>query len=204
DQVFAAVWDQLSHGPQKQTLKTRDLERVVWSVYLDNKNAMDESVLANAALELVKKFGAENVQKTLSVFKQQSVQIQKMSQRVQQALPTRASLQAKTSLNSADVVDLIVCAQEILRSKQDEFGYFQGFVEALTMRFAHPVQVFDRIDAVLLEINELNNIRENLTRFMDVVSKGGVYYATGIGKLSISGFEEAGAGLRRNYEDADL
>ncbi|MFM6926874.1 MAG: glycosyltransferase family 9 protein, partial [Bdellovibrio sp.] len=60
DQVFAAVWDQLSHGPQKQTLETRDLERVVWSVYLDNKNAMDESVLANAALELVKKFGAEN------------------------------------------------------------------------------------------------------------------------------------------------
>lgn len=204
DQVFAAVWDQLSHGPQKQVLETRDLERAVWSIYLNNQTLEDENSFANCALELVKKFGAESVQSAQATFKQHSAQIQKMSQRIQQSLPTRASLQAKANLNTGDVADLIICAQDILHLKQDEFGYFQGFVEALTLRFAHPVQVLERVETALKEINELNKIRENLTRYMDVVSKGGVYYATGIGKLSISGFEEAGTSLQRNYEDADL
>jgi ADP-heptose:LPS heptosyltransferase len=204
DQVFTAVWDQLSGKKKLQTVDARELERTIWGTYLNKGHKDIEPFFADIALKFVTRFDATAVKAEMPAWQAQSHVYNTWLAKIEKALPAREVLQKKTSLQSSEVADLIMCAQEILKSGKDSAGYFQGVVEALTTRFTVPVQIYDRVNAALEQVREILEIRNNFIRYLEIVSKEGAYYATGIGQLPISGFEEARASVRRSYEDADL
>ncbi|MBO9666596.1 MAG: glycosyltransferase family 9 protein [Bdellovibrio sp.] len=204
DRVFTAVWDQLSGKQKIPTLNARELERTVWGTYLNKSHKDVEPFYADIALKFVTRFDGTAVRAEMSAWQSQSQVYNTWLAKIEKALPAREVLQKKTSLQSSEVADLIMCAQEILKSGQDQAGYFKAVVEALTTRFAVPVQIYDRVHAALEQVRELLEVRNNIVRYLEIVSKEGAYYATGIGQLPISGFEEARTGLHRSYEDADL
>ncbi len=125
-------------------------------------------------------------------------------EKARRVLPTREALMQKRSFQSSDIAELILCAQDILKAKKDEGGYFQSFIEALLTRFNQPVQIYDRVHIALQEVEELLDVRENFARYVRTLSTEGVYYAKGIGQLSVGGFEEAGKSRQRNSENAEL
>lgn len=202
DQVFAAVWEQLSGGVAKRKFQQRDFERAVWSLYLNRDNQDMAPLYFGAAKEFIDK--AENLKAVMTDCRGRSELLSGWLKRAEKALPSREVLATKRTIQSGEMAELIMVGQDILRSKQDECGYFQGFLETLVGRFSQPVQVFDRVNGSLDEVRELLSIREQLTRYIDSLSKEGAYYAAGIGQLSINSFEEAGTGLQRTVEQATL
>ncbi|MDG0816946.1 glycosyltransferase family 9 protein [Bdellovibrio svalbardensis] len=202
DQVFAAVWDQLGGEKPKKASQVRDFERAVWSLYLNRGHQEIEPLYLQAA----QKFNQEtsNLPEILVESKKKAQQLNSWLERAERALPSRESLLAKKAVQSSELAELIMVGQDILRSKQDDAGYFQNFLESLVGRFSHPVQIYDRVHQALEEVRELIEIRNNLTRYLEFLSTEGAYYATGIGQLSIGGFEETRAGLQRTDEQSVL
>lgn len=202
ESVFAAVWDLLVAEPRTEVSRLRDFERAVWSLYLDKEHADVEPFYAESARGLSRE--VKDISQVLLEAHKGGEALSSWLLRARRALPSREALINRKTLQSGDLAELILIGQEILRSKQDEYGYFQAFMEALTSRFSHPVQMHDRILAALSEIQEIIEIRSNLIRYLENISKEGGYYATGIGKLSIGGFEEVGASVQRADESSDL
>lgn len=195
EKVFATVWDQLSGEEIKKIFTTHDLDRLVWTQYLDVKKAIQIKA-APMPVFADKDFLITSHQKT-KLFKTWLEQAEK-------ALPSRESLLAKKVVSANEWAGLILLGQDILRSKQDEAGYFQNFLESLTGRFAHSVQIYDRIYQSLSEARELTEIRVKLIRYLETSLVEGSYYAAGIGQLSIGGFEETRASLSRTDESTSL
>jgi len=193
ERVFGAVWDQLSGEKIAERNALLSLERAVWSLYLDSgEMAVEPS-------------HREALQSAQDVWQARTQLYSMWLTKAREALPAREVLATHKTFQSTDVAGLVLCAQDILKSKQDEAGYFQPFVEALLTRFTQPVQIYDRVHAALQEVEELLSIREQFTHHLQTLSmEGGVYYAKGIGQLPISGFEEAGESLQRNPENAEL
>lgn len=201
--VFSAVWDQLSGEKIAQQDLMRRLDRSVWGLYLDNGKEID-SLYKNAVIELLQNVSMETLNSLLPLWQAQTTLYRGWIEKAFHALPSRDSLARKNNFMSSDIADLVLCAQEIIKSKKDAAGYFQSFVESLLSRFNHPSQIHDRVSKALQETEELLVIRENLTYHLQTISKEGAYYAKGIGQLSIRGFEEARDSISRNIENADL
>lgn len=180
------------------------LEKAVWTLYLDKANAHVEPFYALAAAEFLNSHPTEALQNVLTAWNEKSEQYRQWLKKAFSVLPTREELAVKRSFQTSDISDLILCAQDILKSKKDEVGYFQVFVEALLSRFNQPVQIYDRVSAALQEVEELLTIRESFTRHLQTISMEGAYYAKGIGQLSISGFEETRKSLQPNPQNAEL
>jgi ADP-heptose:LPS heptosyltransferase len=194
DQVFAAVWKSLSQDPQAHVNLERELDRAVWTSFLNGTPQ-------NAPLEL----RSQLTEKDLARVEQSTADLYSALRRIEAILPTEAATDGNRQLSSLDAAELVSCAQSILRSGQDRAGFFQVYVEALTQKYNLPIQIYNRVNAALTEIRELLRLRESLIQELSTpVLKEGDYYAKGIGQLSIGGFEEAGKSLQRNYEDADL
>ncbi len=204
EKVFAAVWDQLSGEKIAERNLRQTLERTVWSLYLDKEHSAVEPFYREALEELLVKTSVTGIKETLPAWEQQTALYRSWLEKAKDVLPTREVLASKRSFQSSDVSELIFCAQDILKSKKDEVGYFQVFVEALLSRFSQPVQVYDRVHVALMEVEELLTIREVFTQYLQSLSKEGAYYAKGIGQLSIGGFEEAGKSIQRDLENAEL
>lgn len=204
EQVFGAVWDQLSGEKMAQRSLQLSLEKAVWTLYLDKANAHVEPFYALAAAEFLNSHPTEALQNVLTAWNEKSEQYRQWLKKAFSVLPTREELAVKRSFQTSDISDLILCAQDILKSKKDEVGYFQVFVEALLSRFNQPVQIYDRVSAALQEVEELLTIRESFTRHLQTISMEGAYYAKGIGQLSISGFEETRKSLQPNPQNAEL
>lgn len=201
--VFSAVWDQLSCTSSGQQDLRRELDRKVFGLYLDGKGGGDESAKA-AAEQLLQQSSLELLNQLLPSWQSQTKIFRNWLEKGARALPSPEILSKKVNFNSADVAELILCAQEIIRSKIDGAGYFQSFVESLLSRFNHPLQIHDRVSKALQEVEELLTIRENFTYHLQTISKEGVYYAKGIGQLSIRGFEETREGIPRDLENPEL
>lgn len=204
EKVYAAVWDQLSGEKIEAQNIYKALDRAVWSLYLDKETADFEKVYYRVLTAVLNQYGNEKIQKAMPEWLEQSEKFRHWNEKARQALPERKTLADKKNFQSSDIADLILCAQEILKSKKDTSGYFQVFLESLMSRFANPVQIFDRVSLALNEVEELLNIRDAFTRRMQNLSMEGVYYAKGIGQLSVDGFEETRESLQRNSEDSGL
>lgn len=204
EKVFAAVWDQLSGERQALDKTANDLERAVWTLYLNRERRDGEPFYRRAIEELLSQHAVESLQKALVAFQERGSQYSAWYQRIMQALPARESFLKRSTMQASDMGELILVAQDIIKSKKDEAGYYQGFIEALLSRYIQPVQIFDRVSAALADVEELLSLREQLIRHMQTFSREGVYYAKGIGQLSIGGFEETGKSVQRDLEDAGL
>lgn len=209
DQVFAAVWDQLSGEENRKVSQGRDLERQVWALYLNKGTKQTEPYLTDymfSAQNFIKQ--TSNLNEVLAESHKKAQLFSSWLERAEAALPSRESLLAKKAVHSSELAELIMVGQDILRSKQDETGYFQDFLESLVGRFSHPVQIYDRVFEALENVRELMNIRKNLLYNLESQSalqpQRGDYYAAGIGQLSIGGFEEARASLQRTDEQSAL
>ncbi len=186
--VFEAVWEMLSREASA-VIADRDFDRMVFEKHFDRGET-------RTRLNLTAKLSAETIAQT--------VELHKMAARIERALPAPKRLTAATSL-TAEMGELILCAQDILKSGQDEAGYFRSFIESLIQKYTNPLQIHTRVTKALAEVRELLRIRDELTMQLgQKISMEGEYYAKGIGQLSISGFEETREGLQRDYEDADL
>lgn len=204
ESVFGAVWDQLSGEKIKRDRSLAALEKATWTLFLDKENRDVEPFYTQAVLSLTQDYTADVLHRALAVYQERTEIYLSWQKRITQALPRREELAARRTVQSSDVAELVLVAQDILKSKKDEAGYFQGFVEALLARYAQPLQIHDRVQAALEEQAELLAIRENLTTYLQSLSREGAYYAKGIGQLSIGGFEETGKSLQRDLEDAEL
>ncbi|KHD89748.1 MAG: lipopolysaccharide heptosyltransferase-I [Bdellovibrio sp. ArHS] len=204
EQVFGAVWDQLSGEKMAQRNLQLSLEKAVWTLYLDKANAQVEPFYASAVAQFLNHHPLESLKAALPAWNERTADYRRWLEKANEVLPTREELAIKRSFQTSDIADLILCAQEILKSKKDEVGYFQVFVEALLSRFNQPVQIYDRVAAALQDVEELLSIRESFTRHLQTISMEGAYYAKGIGQLSIGGFEEIGKGLQPNPQNAEL
>lgn len=204
EKVFESVWNQLSSEKINQVNLLNEFERAVWTVYLNQQAKGDEMVDKQLLETLLPGTSLADQQSALSAWILATQHIQNFFSRISAALPARESLVAKRNFHTSDVAELILCAQDILKDKTDSAGYFQPFVEALTAKFTQPVQIYDRVQSSLVDIEELLEIRETLTRQIKAFSMEGVFYAKGIGQLSISGFEEAGKSLQRNPQNTGL
>lgn len=198
DQVFAAVWKSLSQDPQAHVNLERELDRAVWTAFLNGASQGDSLELRTQLTE-----------KDLARVEQSTADLYTALRRIEAILPTEtptdSNQNSNKQLSSLDAAELVSCAQSILRSGQDRAGFFQVYVEALTQKYNLPIQIYNRVNAALTEIRELLRLRESLIQELSTpVLKEGDYYAKGIGQLSIGGFEETGKSLQRNYEDADL
>lgn len=213
--VFSAVWDQLSGEKLERQDLLLQLDRATWSLYLDKNNAEVDPLYKDAAQDFLQKNSSGFLKNTMPVFQAKTNLFLGWLEKALSALPSREILMSKKNFTSSDLADLIFCAQEIIKSKEDTAGYFQSFVEALLSRFSHPLQIHDRISKALMETEELLKIRQNLTYHLQLLSeervnygptipKEGAYYAKGIGQLSIGGFEEARDGIPRNLENTEL
>lgn len=203
EKVFSAVWDQLSDEKVKGRNIHIAFERSVWGLYLDSHDSVEPFYRA-AVEEFVSRVGEKAAMATLDFWNEQTALYRSWLTQAQAALPSRVSLAQQKNVQDVDISKMILCAQEILKSKKDEAGYFTGFVEALLSRFVQPVQVYDHVMRALQETHELLTIRENFIRHLQTLSMEGAYYAKGIGQLSIGGFEEVGSGVLRDIEDAEL
>ncbi|QDK36648.1 glycosyltransferase family 9 protein [Bdellovibrio sp. NC01] len=202
DQVFAAVWDKLSGEKKKVISGQLDLDRAVWSLYLDKEHKDLEPYFFHAAQEFV--HHTANMKELLAESQRQGQILTSWLTSALNALPSREQLLTKRTLQASEMSELILVGQDIIRSKQDVGGYFTGFLESLISRFSHPVQLHDRVLQALEEARELLEIRSTLMRYLESLSKEGGYYATGIGQLSIGGFEETRTGLQRTDAEAVL
>lgn len=204
EQVFGAVWDQLSGEKIAARKINNAMERAVWSLYLDKNNAEAQPFYTAACEGTVQEVATQIRAEHLIDWNSQTQTYRSWLQKAKQTLPSRATLATHKNFQSADIADLVLLAQDILKSRIDQAGYFQGFVEALLSRFSQPVQIYDRVDKALQELEELLEIRENFTEQLLTLSQEGVYYAKGIGQLSINGFEEARKSVQRDLEDAGI
>lgn len=200
EKVFEAVWDELSDEKHQVTQFAQALERATWKTYLNQA----PSSLLTAVQGLLRDQPKKGAKEILADFAERTVLYKSWQARIQEALPSRDMMLQKKSVQASEMADLVLVAQEIVRSKKDEAGYFQGFVEALIARYTQPVQIVDRVLAALQEQGELLTIREDIYRHLQSLSREGAYYAKGIGQLPISGFEETGKSLQRNPENAEL
>ncbi|WP_413943998.1 glycosyltransferase family 9 protein [Bdellovibrio sp. HCB-162] len=204
EQVFGAVWDQLSGEKIAERNLHHQMERAVWSLFLDKNNSAVEPFYGGAAANLLEKVSINSLRENSAVWNAKTSLYRSWLAKATAALPAREVLATHRTFQSSDIAEMILCAQDILKSKMDDAGYFQAFVEALLSRFSQPVQIYDRVHAALQEVEELLTIRENFTHHLQTLSTEGAYYAKGIGQLPISGFEEAGKSVQRNLEDAEL
>lgn len=204
ERVFEAVWNQLSGEKIASTKLKQVLEKSVWSLYLDKEHAESEPVYRTAIEDLLRRYPVEAISEALPDWTVRTQTYRKWLNKSLRALPARDVFLTKRHFQSADIAELILCAQDILKSKMDEAGYFSALVDALLSRFSHPVQIFDRAQEAIKEIEEILIVRETFTHHLQTFSKEGAYYAKGIGQLSISGFEETGKSLQRDFENAGL
>ncbi|HEX7675401.1 MAG TPA: glycosyltransferase family 9 protein [Bdellovibrio sp.] len=202
DQVFAAVWDKLSGEVTTKKAELRDFERAVWSLYLGKEHRDLGPFYFEAARTFIQE--NSNAAEVMNQSAQKAQLMKSWLEKARRALPSRESLLSKKTIQSNELAELIMVGQDILRSKQDEAGYFQVFLESLLGRFSHPVQIYDRVHVALNEVSELLEIRATLTRYIESLSKEGGYYAAGFGQLPISGFEETGTSLQRTDEQSAL
>lgn len=202
EKVFEAVWDQLSLAPIKMPSFGYLMERAVWSLYLDG----DRSALAyeHRVREIRQQLPPDEINKNLKAWNQASEKFETWMTQAKKSLPSKEEILEKRQFQSADIADLILVAQDILKSKMDGAGYFQDFIEALLSRFVQPVQIHERIMKALTDIEELLEVRTHLTQVLQIPSMEGQYYAKGIGKLSVDGFAEAGKGSKPAAEDSRL
>ena len=200
EKVFEAVWDELSDEKVRVQRFSESLEKATWKMYLSQGSAS----LLNVIQELLQERPQGDSGGILSSFAERTELYQQWHRRIKAALPDRALMLQKSAVQAAEMADLVLVAQEIVRTKKDEAGYFQSFVEALISRYTQPVQIVDRVQTALQEQSELLAIRENIYRHLQSLSREGAYYAKGIGQLPISGFEETGKSLQRNPENAEL
>lgn len=204
ERVFEAVWTQLSHGVMPAMDLGRRLDRAVWTLYLDKLNVEAEPEYQRALESLQLASIAKEREDFLAAWMETGRIHRDWYNKIFQALPSRDVLLSTRHFQSSDISELILCAQNILKSQKDTAGYFQSFMEALLARYAHPVQIIDRVNSALAEIDELLTIRETLTRYLQTLSREGAYYAKGIGQLPITGFEETGKSLPRDFEESGL
>lgn len=204
DDVFAAAWHHLSGEKQRQQDLIKDFRRAVWKTYLDKENADSDPGYVAVLMDLRDKYDFATQGKVIQELVDQGTLYAGWFDKIKSALPSKEFLASKKSISTHEMADLILCAQDILKSKKDHCGYFQSFVEALLNPYVKPVQLHERISAALTDIAELLDIRENLLQYLQSHSMEGVYYAKGIGQLPIAGFEETRKGPHRNLEDADL
>lgn len=203
EKVFTAVWDQLSgnHGSRVADFHLT-MERAVWRLYLDE----DFSPLAyeHAVREVHQELGAEHVREQLPVWIQETERLTTWLKQAQKAMPAREDIASRRQFQPHDIAELILVAQDILKSKADVAGYFLPFIEALIARFAKPVQIYDRISEALQDVEALLEVRIGFTQYLQIPSMEGPYYAKGIGKLSIGGFAETGKSPERTPEDPGI
>lgn len=200
EKVFAAVWDQLSgnldaHPKDFQVL----MERGVWKLYLDE----DVSPLAfeQAVREIYRGCSGEQIRLQLTSWDRETERYARWLRQAKKALPDRGEMASRRQFYPHDIAELILVAQDILKSKADRAGYFASFIDALTSRFVKPVQIFDRVSEALRDVEALVEIRAHFAQYLRTPSMEGPYYAKGIGKLSVDGFTEAGAGAERSAEN---
>ncbi len=199
EDVFALVWDQLSGEVKKRRMQSRDFERVVWSTYLNQTN-LDDEIAMPFTID-------EKCSDLLSELETQTKELLSFFHRAERALPARAHFIEKAVLHSNEVAELILVGQDILRSKVDVYGYFDVFMDAMTGRFSHPIQLFDNVCGALGKIKGLIAIR---TKLIDQIntkkskkSKEGLYYASEFGNASVIGFEENRRGAMQFDEGSD-
>lgn len=202
--VFSAVWAQLSGEKSAQQDLIRQLDRAVWGIFLDKNNEGTESFYGAVVQDLVQDSSLDSLNSVLPSWQSQTKIYREWVNKASRALPLKEMLMTKKNFNSSDIGELIFCAQNIIKSKQDVAGYFQSFVEALLVRFNQPVQIHDRVSQALHEVEELLNIREKIAYHLQTISKEGAYYAKGIGQLSIRGFEETRESIPRDLENSEL
>ncbi|MEN0058092.1 MAG: glycosyltransferase family 9 protein, partial [Bdellovibrio sp.] len=195
ERVYEAVWDHLSGARVQRFDIQLALEKATWREHLSERSNL---------MDLVKSYAEVDLKAALPEWDQKTMLLQSWYERVKNALPSREVLEHRAQVQAHEMNMLILCAQEIVRSKKDEAGYFQSFLEGLTARFTHPVQIYDRVKSALDEIENLLKIRENLSSGLRTLSAEGDYYAKGIGHLPIDGFAEAGKSVSRNSQDAEL
>ncbi len=204
ERVFESIWKQLSNEPISDLDLTMQLDRSVWRLYL-GKAHQEVEPFYRTEIEKYNTMGTSAGRASaLTVWIEQGEHYRKWLEGIKNALPSREFLATKRSFQSSDVTDLIFWAQNILKSRMDQAGYFQSYVEALLSRFNQPVQIYDRVAAALSEVEEILTIRESFIRQMQTYSMEGDFYAKGIGHLPIAGFEEAGKSLQRDSEDSGI
>jgi len=197
DAVFAAVWSHLSGDSKRKNVEVNEFEKMVWSLYLNHGQSVDQKYDIDIKIvEAARDFRASRGDLTvlMNLVRQQSAQFALWIARAERSLPKRETLLEKTALHSSEVAELIMVGQDIIRSKMDEYGYFDAFLESMTARISHPIQVHDNVTAALKNVKEIIEIREKVITHIELpielVSKEGAFYAPGIGRLSINGFEE--------------
>lgn len=207
DAVFAAVWSHLSGDSKRKTIEVAEFEKMVWSLYLNHGQSLDPKY--DIDIEIVEAARSFRTSKgdlsvLMNLVRQQSAQFALWIARAERSLPQREALLEKTALHSSEVAELIMVGQDIIRSKLDEYGYFDAFIEAMTARISHPIQLHDSVTVALKNVKEILEIREKVTTYVELpfelVSKEGAFYAPGIGRLSINGFEENRTGKPRHEQ----
>jgi ADP-heptose:LPS heptosyltransferase len=202
--VFEKVWDCLAEEKRKASLTHRALEKEIWSVYLDKEHKEVEPFYAASAQNFCGEYDAVTLQGKIIEWQDRTIELQQVLARIEKSLPTLEALRNKSNLVSQDLSEIILCAQDLLRSKVDEGGYFQGFIESLIGRFANPAHLLEKITRALTQVRELLEVRQNLIHQIQTLSMEGEFYAKGIGQLSISGFDETPESLQRDIENAGL
>lgn len=204
EQVFAAVCDRLD-GATKTTVDA-DLcfERAVWKLFFDNVDLKNSSQCSNEAKEIVSTLPAESLFRELFFFNENTQQFTEWTERVSKALPSRAYFCTKTSLQASELGGLIICAQDIIKSKKDRNGYFQYFIESLTKVFNQPVQFYDDIIYSLQEIHQLLEIRKALIEEVNTLIPGEEFYAKGTGSLPVDSSQKIRNCLSGNHKDSVL
>lgn len=204
ERVFEAVWNQLSHEKIVEQDMAKAFDRSVWTLFLDRDPGKGELDYQSALESVMRLSTHQDRSKTLQKWIEVGALYRDWFQQITKSVPERSVFLAGRHFQSSDISELILCAQNILKSKVDTWGYFQPFIEALLSRYAQPVQILERVQTALADIDELLTVRETFARHLQTLSTEGAYYAKGIGKLPITGFEEAGAGLQRNFENSGL
>ncbi|MNJ92679.1 Glycosyltransferase family 9 (heptosyltransferase) [compost metagenome] len=198
EKVFIAVWGQLSDEKRNQQITSRILEKTIWGHYLDGQ--MPTMITLVDFAQRLRSSGG----KDLLAWDSRTTELDSFLQRLAEALPSQQELQGKSSLSASDVADLILVAQDILKSKKDEGGYFQKVLEGLLTKHANPLHFMVKMTEAIAEARGLIAIRKEFIFNLKSISKEGELYAKGIGQLSGCSFEEARESLQRNIKSADL
>lgn len=204
EKVFAAVCDQINGVKQNNISIHSRFEKAVYTLYFNNIDLADCEKFDSEAEAIVSAFETKEVLSELYLFEEQTRQFTDWAERIAKSLPPKEYFQTKTTLRPSDLGELILCAQELIRSNKDETGYFQYFIEALTRVFNHPVQFYETVMDSLLEIRELLEIRKNLITKLNMLIPRGEFYAKGIGSLFIDSLEKTGNCLSGNCKDSVL
>lgn len=181
-----------------------ELDRATWSIYLNQKIPYNQIRDVSEAKDYLKSFSSNEVANFLPQWIENCHMFESWLFEIRRALPSKNFFVSAGTFDPKQLSELIVCARNILSSNKDVAGLFVAFIEALTMPFQSPAQLFERLSAAIEEIESLLSIRSILTSYLQTLSKEGVFYAKGIGQLSFVGAEEAGEGLRRDFKGANL